>query len=191
MVRLDRIYTRAGDDGQTSLGDGERVSKDDARVWAYGSVDETGAAIGVAIATGLEPAVADLLRRVQNDLFDLGADLAVPVDTERGHGKSRLRITAEHVLALEAACDSHGDSLEPLQSFVLAGGTPSAAALHVARTTCRRAERHAVGLSAQVPVNPHALGYLNRLSDLLFILARAANDGGRSDVLWQPGSSIA
>ncbi len=191
MVRLDKIYTRAGDAGQTSLGDGERVSKDDVRVWAYGSVDETGAAIGVAIAAGLEPEVSELLRRVQNDLFDLGADLAVPVDTERGHGKSRLRITPEHVTALETACDHYGDTLAPLESFVLAGATPAAAALHVARTTCRRAERHAVALSATVQVNPQALGYLNRLSDLLFILARRANDGGRGDVLWQPGSSVA
>ena len=111
MVRLDRIYTRAGDAGETSLGDGERVSKSSARIWAYGTVDETGAAIGVAIATGLEPASADLLRRVQNDLFDLGADLAVPVDTERGHGKSRLRISEQHVAALEAACDEQGERL--------------------------------------------------------------------------------
>ena len=190
MVRLDRIYTRAGDDGLTSLGDGERVSKDDARVWAYGSVDETGAAIGAAIATGLDPAIAEFLRRVQNDLFDLGADLAVPIDTERGHGKSRLRITEAHVSALEAACDRWSEPLEPLTSFVLAGGTPPAAALHVARTTCRRAERHAVGLARQAPVNPQALSYLNRLSDLLFILARSANDHGRGDVLWQPGSSV-
>jgi len=191
VVRLDKIYTRAGDGGLTSLGDGERVSKDDPRVWAYGSVDETGAAIGAAVAVGLDPEVADLLRRVQNDLFDLGADLAVPLDTERGHGKSRLRITADHVTALESACDRHGEGLEPLQSFVLAGGTPAAAALHVARTVCRRAERHAVGLSQREPINPCALGYLNRLSDLLFILARVANHGGRDDVLWQPGSSVA
>ena len=122
MVRLDRIYTRAGDAGETSLGDGERVSKKLARIWAYGTVDETGAAIGVAIATGLEPASAELLRRVQNDLFDVGADLAVPIDTERGHGKSRLRIGEEHVAALERACDQQGERLAPLTSFVLSGG---------------------------------------------------------------------
>jgi cob(I)alamin adenosyltransferase len=191
MVRLDRIYTRAGDAGETSLGDGERVSKSSARIWAYGTVDETGAAIGAAIATGLEPESAELLRRVQNDLFDLGADLAVPVDTERGHGKSRLRITEQHVSALEAACDRQGDRLEPLTSFVLSGGTPQSAALHLARTVCRGAERYAVALSAEAPVNPHALSYLNRLSDLLFILARVHNDEGRGDVLWQPGSSLA
>jgi len=190
MVRLDRIYTRAGDAGETSLGDGERVSKSSARIWAYGSVDETNAAIGVAIATGLEPGAAELLRRVQNDLFDLGADLAVPVGTERGHGKSRLRITPEHVAALEQACDREGDRLAPLTSFVLSGGTPQSAALHMARTLCRAAERHAVALAEETQVNAQALAYLNRLSDLLFILARVHNDEGRADVLWQPGQSL-
>jgi cob(I)alamin adenosyltransferase len=189
-VRIDRIYTRGGDAGQTSLGDGERVSKNDLRIWAYGTADETGAAIGAAIATGLEPDMADLLVRVQNDLFDVGADLSVPLDTDRGHGKSRLRITDDHVIALERACDEQGERLEPLTSFVLSGGTPAAAALHVARTTCRRAERHAVALAASEPVNPAALAYLNRLSDLLFILARIANDEGRGDVLWRPGGSV-
>jgi cob(I)alamin adenosyltransferase len=190
-VRIDRIYTRGGDAGQTSLGDGDRVSKSDLRIWAYGTCDETGAAVGVAIATGLEPRLADLLVRVQNDLFDVGADLSVPLDTERGHGKSRLRITDDHVAALERACDEVGERLEPLTSFVLSGGTPAAAALHVARTTCRRAERHAVALAESEPVNPAALAYLNRLSDLLFILARIANDDGRADVLWRPGGSVA
>jgi cob(I)alamin adenosyltransferase len=191
MVRLDRIYTRGGDAGETSLGDGERVPKSSPRIWAYGTVDETGAAIGVAIASGLEPAVAELLQRVQNDLFDLGADLSVPVDTDRGHGKSRLRIEEAHVTALEQACDEHGRRLAPLTSFVLSGGTPQSAALHLARTVCRGAERHAVALAAEQPVNPHALSYLNRLSDLLFILARLHNDEGRGDVLWQPGRSLA
>ena len=189
-VRIDRIYTRAGDAGQTSLGDGERVSKNDLRIWAYGTVDETGAAIGVAVATGLEAALADLLRRVQNDLFDVGADLSVPLDTDRGHGKSRLRITDAHVTALERACDDLSPRLGPLTSFVLSGGTPQAAALHLARTTCRRAERHAVALAESEQVNPAALAYLNRLSDLLFIAARLANDEGRADVLWQPGGSV-
>jgi cob(I)alamin adenosyltransferase len=191
MVRLDRIYTRGGDAGETSLGDGERVPKSSPRIWAYGTVDETGAAIGVAIAGGLEPAVAELLQRVQNDLFDLGADLSVPVDTDRGHGKSRLRIGEAHVTALEQACDQYGQRLAPLTSFVLSGGTPQSAALHLARTICRGAERHAVALAAEQPVNPHALSYLNRLSDLLFILARLHNDEGRGDVLWQPGRSLA
>ena len=190
-MRLDRIYTRAGDAGQTSLGDGERVSKNDARIWAYGTVDETGAAIGVAIAGGLRDDVADLLRRVQNDLFDVGADLSVPVGTARGRGKSRLRIGDAHVAAIEEACDRYSEALEPLQSFVLSGGTPAAAALHGARTTCRRAERCAVALAEHEEVNAAALAYLNRLSDLLFILARVANDGGRGDVLWQPGASVA
>jgi len=189
-VRIDRIYTRGGDAGQTSLGDGERVSKNDLRIWAYGTVDEVGAAIGAAVATGLHAEIAGLLLRIQNDLFDVGADLSVPLDTERGHGKSRLRITDEHVVALETACDDLGARLGPLTSFVLSGGTPQAAALHLARTVCRRAERHAVALAESEPVNPAALAYLNRLSDLLFILARLANDGGRADVLWQPGGSI-
>jgi cob(I)alamin adenosyltransferase len=189
-VRIDRIYTRGGDTGETSLGDGGRVSKNDLRIWAYGTVDETGAAIGMAVATGLEPALADLLTRVQNDLFDVGADLSVPLETDRGHGKSRLRITADHVVALERACDELGERLEPLTSFVLSGGTPAAAALHLARTTCRRAERHAVALAESEPVNPAALAYVNRLSDLLFILARIANDDGRADVLWRPGGSV-
>jgi cob(I)alamin adenosyltransferase len=189
-MRLDRIYTRGGDAGQTSLGDGERVSKDDPRVSAYGSVDETGAAIGAAIAAGVGEDVADLLRRAQNDLFDLGADLSVPICTERGGGKSRLRITPEHVAALEAACDAYTERLAPLTSFVLSGGSPAAAALHMARTVCRRAERDAVALAGTQPVNSDALAYLNRLSDLLFILARIANDDGRGDVLWEPGGSI-
>ncbi len=190
-VRLDRIYTRAGDAGETSLGDGARVSKNDARIWAYGSVDETGAAIGAAIAGGLPGEIADLLRSVQNDLFDVGADLSVPVGTTRGKGKSRLRIGEAHVAAIEAACDRYSEPLEPLTSFVLSGGTPAAAALHVARTTCRRAERCAVALADHDEVNAAALAYLNRLSDLLFILARVVNDGGRGDVLWQPGASLA
>ena len=190
MVRLDRIYTRGGDGGETSLGDGARVSKNDLRIWAYGTVDETGAAIGMAIAAGLEPGVAELLARVQNDLFDVGADLSVPVGTERGHGKTRLRITEQHVQTLEAACDQYTERLEPLRSFVLSGGTPAASALHLARTICRRAERLSVALAEQEESNPNVTAYLNRLSDLLFILARVANDDGRADVLWQPGASL-
>jgi cob(I)alamin adenosyltransferase len=191
VVRLDRIYTRAGDSGQTSFGDGARVSKNDPRIWAYGTVDETGAAIGAAVAAGVEPDVERLLRRVQNDLFDVGADLSVPQDTHRGHGKGRLRIEERHVQALEAECDRQTARLAPLSSFVLSGGTPAAAALHVARTVCRRAERHVVALAETEPVNPHATAYLNRLSDLLFILARVANDEGRGDLLWEPGASLA
>ncbi|MDX6594394.1 MAG: cob(I)alamin adenosyltransferase [Gaiellales bacterium] len=190
-MRLDRIYTRAGDGGQTSLGDGERVSKDSPRIWAYGTVDELGAALGMAMVSGLEPDAAELVRRVQNDLFDVGADLSVPLETDRGHGKSRLRIDERHVTALEEACDAYGERLEPLTSFVLSGGTPQAAALHLARTVCRRAERFTVRLAQSEPVNPHAAAYLNRLSDLLFILARVHNDGGRADVVWEPGRSLA
>jgi cob(I)alamin adenosyltransferase len=190
-VRLDRIYTRAGDGGQTSLGDGERVSKDSPRIWAYGTVDELGAALGMAMVSGLEPDAAELVRRVQNDLFDVGADLSVPLETDRGHGKSRLRIDERHVTALEEACDAYGERLEPLTSFVLSGGTPQAAALHLARTVCRRAERFTVRLAQSESVNPHAAAYLNRLSDLLFILARVHNDGGRADVVWEPGRSLA
>jgi len=191
MVKLDRIYTRGGDAGETSLGDGERVSKDSPRIWAYGSVDELGAAIGVARTSGLQPWADDLLRRIQNDLFDVGADLSVPMDTQRGHGKSRLRITSQHVTALELACDEQSEALAPLTSFVLSGGTPAAAHLHSARTVCRRAERLTVRLAGEEPVNSQAIAYLNRLSDLLFILARRHNDDGRGDVLWEPGASIA
>ena len=191
MVRLDRSYTRAGDGGETSLGDGARVSKNHPRIWAYGTVDEAGAAIGVAIAAGVESELEALLRRVQNDLFDVGADLSVPLDTDRGRGKSRLRIDGRHVAGLEAACDRHAARLEPLRSFVLSGGTPAAAALHAARTATRRAERYAVALAAEEPVNGDAIAYLNRLSDLLFILARVANDEGRADVLWEPGATLA
>jgi cob(I)alamin adenosyltransferase len=190
-VRLDRIYTRAGDGGETSLGDGERVSKDSPRIWAYGTVDELGATLGTAMVSGLEPDAAELVRRIQNDLFDVGADLSVPLETDRGHGKSRLRIDERHVTALEEACDAYGERLEPLTSFVLSGGTPQAAALHLARTVCRRAERFTVRLAQSEPVNPHAVAYLNRLSDLLFILARIHNDGGRADVVWEPGRSLA
>jgi cob(I)alamin adenosyltransferase len=191
MVRLDRIYTRAGDGGETSLGDGRRVSKDDARIWAYGTVDETGAAVGVAVATGLDSKATELLRRVMNDLFDVGADLAVPADSTRGRQRERLRIDQRHVNALEHACDEWSPRLAPLTSFVLSGGTTQSAALHQARTTCRRAERLAVRLAADELVNEHAIAYLNRLSDLLFILARVHNDDGRADILWEPGASLA
>jgi cob(I)alamin adenosyltransferase len=191
VVRLDRIYTRAGDAGETSLGDGRRVSKASPRIEAYGIVDETGAALGVVLAGGVPDDVAALLRAVQNDLFDVGADLAVPLDSERGRPRERLRIGEDHVAALERACDRWNEPLEPLRSFVLSGGTPAAAGLHLARTICRRAERAAVALAGEEPVNPHALAYLNRLSDLLFILARAANDDGRADVVWEPGASVA
>jgi cob(I)alamin adenosyltransferase len=189
MVRLDRIYTRGGDLGETSLGDGRRVPKDDPRIGACGTVDELGAVLGIARASGLPDGFDPWLARIQNDLFDLGADIAVPGQPERDAAhpeRSRLRIVAEQVEWLEARCDEVNETLEPLRSFVLAGGTPAAAGLHLARTVARRAERELVGLARREPVNPQALAYLNRLSDLLFILARAANPPGR-EVLWVPG----
>lgn len=184
-VRLDRIYTRGGDAGETSLGDGTRVSKTDPRIAAYGTVDELNSAIGFALAGDLPAASREWLAGIQNELFDLGADLSVPFRDEK---KERLRITQEQVDRLEELCDRANEGLEPLRSFVLPGGTDAAARLHLARTVCRRAERLAVGLAASEPVNPLAIAYLNRLSDLLFILARAAN-AGSSEPLWQPGGS--
>ena len=185
-VRLTRIYTRAGDAGETSLGDGTRVSKRHPRVAAYGDVDELNALVGVALAGDLSSRFRVLLERVQNELFDLGADLSVPLDDDR---KERLRVAQSQVSALERACDDFNAELEPLRSFVLPGGTEASARLHLARTVCRRAERHA--LAIEDDVNPAALAYLNRLSDLLFILARAANAGeGVPEPLWRPGASL-
>ena len=184
-VRLTKIYTRGGDTGETSLGDGARVSKLDARIAAYGTVDELNAAIGLVLA-GDHPADAgDALTRIQNELFDLGADLSVPMEHE-----ARLRVTQAQVDALERECDRFNADLPELKSFVLPGGSAAAARLHVARTVCRRAEREAIAASGVYAVNPLALVYLNRLSDLLFILARAANVAdGREEPLWRPGSS--
>lgn len=182
-VRLDRIYTRGGDAGDTSLGDGSRVRKTDGRIEAYGAVDEVNCAIGFATVTA--PAeFRPWLERIQNELFDVGADLSVPLEDP----KPRLRIEAAQVEGLERLCDEVNARLEPLRSFVLPGGTEAAARLHLARTACRRAERAAVALGDLASVNPLALSYLNRLSDLLFILARAANHG-RPEPLWRPGSS--
>ena len=182
-VRLTRIYTRAGDAGETSLGDGSRVPKTDLRIEAYGTVDELNSFVGVALAGDLPEEFGPWLERVQNDLFDLGADLSVPLEDER---RERLRVTAEQVERLEELCDLVNERLEPLKSFVLPGGTEASARLHVARAVCRRAERLAVALAAEHAVNPAALAYLNRLSDLLFILARAAN-AGSPEPLWRPG----
>jgi len=182
MVNLTRIYTKLGDGGETHLGDRSRVSKADPRIEAYGSVDELGANLGVALAQpGLPPRTADWLRRIQNDLFDVGADLAVPSDDAR----ERLRLLPEQVAWLEQRCDEVNGELEPLRSFVLSGGTPAAAWLHVCRTVCRRAERRVVALGGDA--SPETLRYLNRLSDLLFILARDANGG--DEPLWEPGAS--
>ena len=184
-VRLTRIYTRGGDAGETSLGDGSRVSKLDARIAAYGTVDELNSAVGLVLSADCPADLATVLRRVQNELFDLGADLSVPMEHER-----RLRVTQAQVDALEAECDRLNEHLPELTSFVLPGGTEVAARLHVARTICRRAERDALVASGAHDVNPLALVYLNRLSDLLFIVSRAANAAcGREEPLWRPGSS--
>jgi cob(I)alamin adenosyltransferase len=179
-INLTRIYTKLGDKGETHLGDMSRVPKDDPRIEAYGDVDELGAQIGVALTTpGMPARTVEWLRRIQNDLFDLGADLSVPL-SDTGE---RLRVVDEQVAWLETACDEVNATLEPLKSFVLAGGNPAAASLHVCRVVCRRAERRVVALGDAV--NPEALRYLNRLSDLLFILARDAAQG--EEVLWTPG----
>lgn len=192
MVRLTRIYTRGGDQGETSLGDGKRVPKDDLRVAAYGTVDEANAAIGVARGHLSGPA-ADMLGRVQDDLFDMGADLCVPEDGRKGEqaGNAPLRVSAAQVARLEAEIDHMNESLEPLDSFILPGGTPGGAHLHLARTVVRRAERLMVRLArtGDAAVNQHALDYINRLSDHLFVLARQVNDAEGSDILWRPGAN--
>jgi cob(I)alamin adenosyltransferase len=184
-VRLTKIYTRGGDAGETSLGDGSRVSKRDARIAAAGTVDELNAALGLVLAGECPPALADVLRRVQNELFDLGADLVVPPELE-----DRLRVTQDLVDALERDCDTFNAGLPQLRSFVLPGGAETAALLHVARTVCRRAERDALAASEAHALSPLALVYLNRLSDLLFILARRANaDAAIDEPLWKPGGA--
>jgi cob(I)alamin adenosyltransferase len=183
-VRLTRIYTRGGDAGETSLGDGRRVPKTDPRIEAYGTVDELNSVLGLVLASpDLPDEFRPWLEQIQNELFDLGADLSVPLEDER----ERLRVAPEQVERLEQLCDLVNERLEPLKSFVLPSGGEAPARLHVARTVCRRAERAAVALGEMVEINPLALAYLNRLSDLLFILARAASAGNES--LWKPGSS--
>ena len=189
MVVLNRIYTRTGDDGTTALGSGERRSKFDLRIAAYGTVDETNAAIGVARLHLHDAREIDaMLGMIQNDLFDLGADLSVP---EREGKAERLRVAASQVERLERDIDSLNEKLAPLTSFVLPGGTAGAAYLHLARTICRRAERMVVELAARPdePVGDAAIQYLNRLSDFLFVASRAANSNGADDVLWVPGQN--
>ena len=184
-VRLTRIYTRGGDGGETSLGDGSRVSKLDPRITAYGAVDELNAAVGVVLAGSAPDELRAVLERVQNELFDLGADLSVPA-----HVEGRLRVEQSLVDRLEADCDRFNADLPELRSFVLPGGTPTAAALHVARTTCRRAEREAIAAAGAVEIRPCVVPYLNRLSDLLFILSRTANAiAERDEPLWKPGAT--
>ena len=184
-VRLTRIYTRGGDRGETSLGDGTRVPKVDCRIAAFGSVDELNSHLGVVLAGDVDDDARSVLTRVQNELFDLGADLSVPFGVT-----DRLRVTEEQIEALEEDCDRFNAELPELTSFVLPSGTEAAARLHVARAVCRRAERDALAAAEELGINHLALVYLNRLSDLLFILARSANRAaGAAEPLWKPGSS--
>jgi len=190
MVILSRIYTKTGDDGSTGLGDGTRVAKDHARVEAYGTVDEANAFLGlVRIALGTDHPHQDLLQVIQNDLFDVGADLCVPLSVDSP--ESGLRIQKGQVDRLEKAIDDNNANLKALASFVLPGGTTASAHAHVARTVVRRAERQVVALGRMESLNPQLLIYLNRLSDLLFVLSRAYNNNGTLDVLWVPGVSRA
>jgi cob(I)alamin adenosyltransferase len=182
-VRLTRIYTRGGDAGETSLGDGSRVSKLDPRIRAYGTIDELNSLLGLSLAAVSEPDISPVLARIQNELFDVGASLSVPWERE-----GRLRVGQSQIDALEGDCDRFNASLPELKSFVLPGGSELAARLHVARAVCRRAERDALAAAAEVELDPLALVYLNRLSDLLFILARRANARG-DEPLWKPGDS--
>ena len=184
-MRLDRIYTRGGDLGLTSLGDGTRLPKFHPRVAAMGGLDESNATIGLALLHIEDVAVRDLLGIVQNDLFDVGADLARPED--RQEKKPPLRVTADQVTGLERAIDKFNQALQPLTSFVLPGGSTASAYLHFARGVTRRAERDIAEIASSEPINPEALKYVNRLSDLLFVLARYLNERGASDLLWKPG----
>ena len=191
MVKLNRIYTRTGDNGTTGLVSGERRLKHDLRIEVYGTVDELNASVGLArLATASNPLLDPMLARIQNDLFDLGADFATP-EPEKPLGFEPLRILQSQVDRLEAEIDRLNGDLNPLKSFVLPGGTPAAAYLHLARTICRRAERLAVALSQkpEEKISPAAVKYLNRLSDFLFVAARHSNDGGAKDVLWVPGAN--
>jgi cob(I)alamin adenosyltransferase len=183
-VRLTRIYTRAGDRGETSLGDGSRVPKLDCRIAAFGTVDELNSLIGLVLAGNPPAKMRTVLERVQNELFDVGADISVPFGVA-----DRLRVAQTQIDALESDCDRFNADLPELKSFVLPGGSEAAARLHVARAVCRRAERDVLDASEQVELNPLVTVYLNRLSDLLFILARAANAGG-DEPLWKPGTSL-
>lgn len=190
MVKLNRIYTRTGDDGTTGLVDGSRCPKYSARINAMGLVDEANSSIGLAICALADESQRALLTRVQNDLFDLGADLATPaLNDDFTPSEMVLRIVPVQADWIEGRIDALNERLEPLTSFVLPGGSEASARVHVARATTRAAERAMVALSAEVPVNPAALAYVNRLSDLLFVLARVANDDGRADVKWVPGAN--
>ncbi len=206
MVYLNRIYTKTGDEGTTGLGDGSRVPKTHPRIGAYGTVDELNAIIGLAIAQGLPDSIAGGLQRIQHDLFDIGADLCMPepdlsddedaddfdADHEHDHDTNAippLRLAESQVVELESWIDAAVDQLAPLTSFILPGGNLAAAALHTARTVCRRAEIEVLQLAEFETINPQVVIYLNRLSDLLFVWARLCNDGGRDDILWVPGAN--
>lgn len=185
MLRLDRIVTRGGDTGETSLADGSRLPKNHPRIQVLGALDETNTAIGALRVTCADrPEIDALLARIQNDLFDLGADLATPGTARRGPA-----LTEEYLAKLDEAAGNLNETIEPLRSFVLPGGTEAAARAHLARTIARRAERDLVALAADEPISPIHVRYLNRLSDVMFILARHLNDNGRADVLWMPGGS--
>jgi cob(I)alamin adenosyltransferase len=186
IVRLDRIYTRRGDAGETSTGDGRRVAKNDPRIELCGEIDELNAALGLVLAADVPAGVRATVGRLQNELFDLGADASVPLQNEK---RRRLRVGAAHVQWLEASCDEFKAALAPLRSFLLPSGTEAVARLHLARAICRRAERRAVALSDDAHLSGAMLAYLNRLSDLLFILARATAAG--DETVWSPGKTVA
>jgi cob(I)alamin adenosyltransferase len=192
MVKLNKIYTRTGDDGTTGLVDGSRVSKASALMQAIGDIDEANSAIGMAVVALGDDPLAAALERIQNDLFDLGADLATPA-TDDGFAPSEmvLRIVPAQAERLEREIDAMNAHLAPLRSFILPGGSPQAAALHLARAISRRAERSAVAATHNMPLNPAALAYVNRLSDFLFVASRAVNQNGAGDVLWRPGATRA
>ncbi|MBF6603797.1 MAG: cob(I)yrinic acid a,c-diamide adenosyltransferase [Sphingorhabdus sp.] len=191
MVKLNKIYTKTGDDGTTGLVGGARVAKNDPRMAAIGDVDELNSVLGVAICQLDDGKLLKSLQVIQNDLFDLGADLATPADEGDDFAPSEmvLRITPSQVERLESEIDAVNDGLDPLTSFILPGGSNAAAAIHLARATARRAERTAVSAAQVMALNPQALAYLNRLSDYLFVVARMLNNGGKSDILWVPGAS--
>jgi len=189
VVYLNRIYTKTGDAGETGLGDGSRVSKTHPRVVAYGTVDELNSVLGLCVVNGQLPEeIGRLIKSIQNDLFDVGADLCVP-PYEGENPETSLRVVTSQVETLERAIDGFNERLQPLKSFILPGGTPAAAHLHVARTVCRRAEIAVVAIPSTETINPQVVCYLNRLSDLLFVMARICNDDGRGDVLWTPGKN--
>ena len=191
MVKLNKIYTKTGDDGTTGLVDGSRIPKNDPRMAAIGDVDELNSALGVAICEISDDALVADLRVIQNDLFDLGADLATPAAEGDDFAPSEmvLRVAASQVERLERQIDEVNGALDPLTSFILPGGNKAAAAIHVVRAIARRAERTAVCAAQSMAINPHALAYINRLSDYLFVLGRALNNGGKADILWVPGAS--